>query len=144
MVFRLALAAVAASSAPTMFACTAIIFAGAALADEGAVTTDELKTMCKAYDYAQRMEAVPRTAEDIVILKSAAGCTFYVAGIANLVMLPTVAPLLRFCIPKGMTMDQLRMSIVGLIRDAPKEMLEYSATLTIIAGLRINFPCARR
>lgn len=122
--------------------CATLAFVSAAVAaDEGAVTTDELKTMCKTLSIVHHMGPVPRTSEEVVALKADSACTFYVAGLANLIMLPGVAKSLKFCLPEKMTMDQLRLTIEGLMRDAPKEMLEYNAALSIIAGLRMNFPC---
>jgi len=106
------------------------------------VSTDELKTFCKVGQYAQQAP-MPTTPEQVLIIKGDVTCTAYVAALADIISLPTVAPLLRFCLPKEMTDDKLRVYIENLIRNAPKELLDYSAPFTVIAGLRMNFPCSK-
>ena len=112
-----------------------------AASDPTPVTTDELKTFCASAQY--NRAPMPQTPEDVIILKSDTTCTTYVAALSDLIGLPTVAPLLRVCFPKGMTGTHLRGVIAHLIATAPKEMLEYGAPFTVVAGLRMNFPCAK-
>jgi hypothetical protein len=77
-----------------------------AAADQVSVRADDVQSMCQAKLYPQ--EQLPRTAEEIVIFKAGTACTYYVAGLANLILHAGVASSLHACLPKGITMDELR------------------------------------
>lgn len=114
------------------------------LTAEGAVTADELRSMCKLERLEQGVHPFPRNAADLTILKSFTACTFYIAGVANLILLPTVSDRLRLCLPKEITMDGLRLKIENLVLNTPKEVLEDNATLAIIAMLRMDAVASHR
>jgi len=112
-----------------------------AAADEGPVTADELRSMCKAVLITQNTTAQPNTAEEMMIQKAASACTFYVAGIVNLILFPGVADSVQVCIPNDITMDQLRLNIERMMREGPNELRDHSGAFAIVFALQTNYPC---
>jgi hypothetical protein len=73
--------------------------------------------------------------------KAETACTFYVAGVVNMILFPGVADAMDVCIPKNMTMPELRLSVERLMRSSPDQFSDYSAAFAIMDALRRNYPC---
>jgi hypothetical protein len=110
-------------------------------ADEKPVTAQELQIMCKAALISQGTTAKSFTTAETAIEKAASACTYYVAGIVNLILFPGVADAVQVCDPNDMTMDDLRFNIERLMRADPNELRDHSGAFAIVSALRTNYPC---
>jgi hypothetical protein len=76
-----------------------------------------------------------------MVQKAGSECTFYVAGIVNLLLFPGVADAVQVCVPNDMTMEQLRLNIERMMRDDPNELRDHSGAFAIVSALRTHYPC---
>ena len=112
-------------------------------AAEGATTGKGLQSLCKI---GQGEEGIgfPRTPQDVLVLEAAYACRAYIAALADLMLLPHTSDQLHLCLPKEITMDQLKANITGMVLDLPKELQDYSAAVGIIALLRMDAVASQR
>jgi hypothetical protein len=118
-----------------------ITLIGGSSAEEGPVTAGDLRGLCAAAPIASNTTAPARTLDELTVEKAMSECTFYVAGVVNLLLLPAVADAVQVCVPNDMTMEQLRLNIERMMRDDPNELRDHSAAFAITSALRAHYPC---